>query len=100
MTRYEPAINGTAFMGMYSHATGEWVRYEDAQAAVAQARGNLSLAEEGLANAMQEIEAAKHDIERLQAAASAEANEVERLRKAIEDHQVCLEVIRDHSEEA
>ncbi len=44
-------------------------------------RQELSLAEEGLANATQELENAKHDIERLMAAASAEANEVERLRR-------------------
>ena len=40
--------------------------------------------------ALDDVEAAKHDIERLQAAASAEANEVERLRKAIEDHQTAV----------
>jgi hypothetical protein len=52
-----------------------------------QLRGNLSLAEEGLANAMQEIENAKHDIEnakhdieQLMASVTGEANEVERLR--------------------
>jgi DNA anti-recombination protein RmuC len=43
-------------------------------------RRELSLAEEGLANYQQELQNAKHDIERLMAAASAEANEVERLR--------------------
>lgn len=50
---------------------------------VTQLRRELSLAEEGLANATQEIEAAKHDIERLMAVASAEATEAERLRYEI-----------------
>jgi len=53
-----------------------------------QLRGNLSLAEEGLANYAQEIEGAKHDIDQLQAAASAEANEAERLRTLLRSVQI------------
>jgi hypothetical protein len=34
---------------------GEWVLYEDAQVEIAQLRGTLSLAEEGLANYAQEL---------------------------------------------
>jgi hypothetical protein len=44
-----------------------------------QLKQELSLAEEGLANYAQELENAKHDIERLTAAASAEATDVERI---------------------
>lgn len=43
-------------------------------------RQQLSLAEEGLANYAQELANARHDIERLTAACSAEATEVERLK--------------------
>lgn len=53
--------------------------YADWRRKAEQAQRELSLAEEGLANYAQEIEAAKHDIERLTAACSAEATEVERL---------------------
>lgn len=50
-----------------------------------QLRGTLSLAEEGLANYAQEVKGAQHDIEQLMAAASAEANEVERLRALLRE---------------
>lgn len=43
-------------------------------------RQQLSLAEEGLANYAQELANARHDIERLTAACSAEATEVEQLK--------------------
>lgn len=45
----------------------------------------LGLAEEGLANYAQELEGARHDIERLMAATTAEANEVARLRLELAD---------------
>lgn len=45
-----------------------------------QLQGNLSLAEEGLANATQEIERLKHDVSRLTASLSAEVTHSERLR--------------------
>lgn len=57
---------------------------------VEQLRQELSLAQEGLANYARELEAAKHDIERLTAAASAAATENECLRAAIEDHQLAV----------
>lgn len=43
----------------------------------------LGMAEEGLANYEEEMEGAKHDIERLVQSVSGEANEVERLRAAL-----------------
>lgn len=49
-------------------------------------RGELTMAEEGLGKATQEIENAKHDIERLMTAASAEATQAERLRNALFRH--------------
>lgn len=50
-----------------------------------QAKQQFSLAEEGLANYAQEVKGAQHDIEQLMAAASAEANEVERLRALLRE---------------
>lgn len=58
MKRYAVTIdnyNGAWRSGVDESHTGPWVKYEDVQAQLAQLRGELTLAEEGLANYAQEV---------------------------------------------